>query len=168
MSKLSIALAVIILGVWAGESACNTLDEDQKQGIRFGFGLGSSSFGGFSGIMHLSDIRDHTLLSLRRTDNVQDIWGDDIWDIGILYGPRFQSANYHVAFQAGIGIASGTRRPNWSTSRSITPAISLPLAINSSTRLQGRVALGLYVFASINSEESLAGAALCLQFGDND
>lgn len=84
-------------------------------------------------------------------------------DYGILYGPIWHSGDSYIAVTGGIGLVRAAyERPSGNTT---TTAFSVPLEVQIGYRLSSTIGIGLYPYASINTEKSFAGVLACVQLG---
>ncbi|GAA5520856.1 hypothetical protein LQ318_03890 [Aliifodinibius salicampi] len=108
------------------------------------------------------------LLSFRGCATTE-IFGDEYWDIGLLYGWASSEYDYHVSFSSGIAVIGGSRSEGGlfsDTPRDVISAqFGIPLEGQFFWRPFGNVGLGLYGFANLNAEQTFAGLALSVQLG---
>ena len=136
-------------------------------GAGLGFGTSDSTSDDFGGSVNLSYRFDPHLLSLRAA-TVGELFGDDFWDIGLLYGRATGQGAVFASLAAGIAVMGGTRNPGGifdESSETISSRISLPLELQLYWRPLRFLGLGVYGFANFNDEESFGGATFGLQLG---
>ncbi|HVN49029.1 MAG TPA: hypothetical protein VMU30_09455 [Bacteroidota bacterium] len=84
-------------------------------------------------------------------------------DYGILYGPIWHFGNGYVATTGGIGLVRAAyERP---AGTSTATSFSVPLEVQLGYRITSTVGIGLYPYASINTEKSFWGMMACVQLG---
>jgi hypothetical protein len=106
------------------------------------------------------------LLSMRAAGTVA-FFGDDLWDIGLLYGRATRPGFMHVSVAAGVAAVGGTRREGslFDPAETIPTTIGFPIEVQLFFRPLPVVGLGLYGFANFNDEESFQGIAGAVQLG---
>ncbi len=84
-------------------------------------------------------------------------------DYGILYGPIWHFGNWYVAATGGIGLVRAAyERPS---GISTVTSFSVPLEAQLGYRISPTTGVGLYPYASINTEKSFWGVLACVQLG---
>lgn len=106
------------------------------------------------------------LLSLRGIVT-GEIFGDEFWDVGLLYGRATTAQRYHASISAGVAVFGGRRSLGgfFSGSEKITRQVGIPIEGQLSWRPSGFIGLGLSGFANINEVRSVVGVAISLQLG---
>lgn len=108
------------------------------------------------------------LLSIRGSVTAE-IFGDEFWDIGLLYGWASSEYDYHVSFSSGIAIMGGSRSEGGLFSNTPREVISAQFGVPLEGQFYWRpfryFGLGLYGFANLNIEQLFAGLALSVQLG---
>jgi hypothetical protein len=84
-------------------------------------------------------------------------------DYGVLYGPLWEAERSFVSLGAGIGLV----RAAYETPIALytNTSISFPMEVQWFWRPTHYAGIGLYLYASLNSEKHLVGALLCAQLG---
>lgn len=134
--------------------------------VTAGIGVGTP---GIAGIVSVSyQFLGSNLLTLRGAVT-GEIFGDDFWDIGLLYGWATTEQDYHASISTGMGIMGGSRSTGRLFSDTPREEISHQFGIPIEGQLFWRpsriIGLGLSGFANINAERSFAGLAASLQVG---
>ena len=158
---LAIALAVLLPAV-AGAQVATTL----KGWVALGLGAGYPTTGG-DGITNVAQLvvqrRPHHLAA--RVLVMHDIethpLGDEIVEMGILYGRTMPIAGRAVAFATGISGVGFLRCPGDDDS-CFTPGLPLVAEVSAARRFIG---VGAHLFANVNPKASYAGLVLLLQLG---
>jgi hypothetical protein len=84
-------------------------------------------------------------------------------DYGILYGPIWHFGNGFAAVTGGIGLVRAAyERPS---GISTVTSFSVPLEAQLGYRISSTIGVGLYPYASINTEQSFWGILACAQLG---
>lgn len=131
--------------------------------VNFGFGPGTMDIAGVVSVSY--QFSGSNLLSLRSAVN-GELFGDEIWDIGLLYGLATSAHEYHASFSVGVGVIGGSRSEGlFSPNEQITPQFGIPIEGQLFWRPFRVFGLGLTGFANINFEQSFAGLAFNVQFG---
>ncbi|WP_142454813.1 hypothetical protein [Gracilimonas mengyeensis] len=136
--------------------------------VNTGLGFGT---GGVTLIGGASRQIDHHIFSVRGTTSTElfNYNGDNIWDLGILYGWATTSQTFHLSASAGFGMIGGVYRKGGLFSgepdENIPLTPGLPLEFNVSWRSNRQVGFGWHYFANLNQERSFIGMAFTLQIG---
>jgi len=131
-------------------------------------GLGVSHLG-FSAITSASLQNDVHLFSLRGA-MAAELFGDHVWDFGLLYGRSRWSETGMVSVAMGLALVGG-ERDSTSLLGPSPPSESLPLSPGIPVEVQAfghlmRIGgIGAYGFLNVNPEKSFAGLSLSLQLG---
>lgn len=131
--------------------------------VNAGLGVGTNDISGF---VNVSYQKGNNLLSMRGALSGDLVFGDEFWDIGMLYGRATSQQRYHASISAGLAMVGGKRDAGFSSSGNDVPvAIGLPLKAQLNWQPTSVLGFGLHIFANINFEHSFAGLALSLQLG---
>ena len=140
--------------------------QDQGPGYWLNAGFGTNSLGFISGSANVSLQPAWGVLSLRGTANSEDLFGDEIWDVGLLYGGAIRSNDLLLSGGVGVAIVGGSRSEGLFSGRvGIPSVIGFPLELQALWQIIPPFGIGLYGYADINSEESFAGFTICLHVG---
>ena len=102
-----------------------------------------------------------------RASAAGEIFGDQLADIGLLYGRESSTDSFHFSFAAGLGRVTGERGEGglFGSREDISPTIGIPLELQCNWEPSNYFGLGLTGFANINIEQFFAGIALSVQLG---
>lgn len=144
----------------------NSPNNKNRFWVNAGIGVGSP---GMAGIVSTSyQFSGSNLLTLRGAVT-GEIFGDEFWDIGLLYGQATTAQDYHASISAGIAVMGGSRSTGGlfsDTPRNvITRQFGFPIEGLLFWHPSKFIGLGLSGFANINGERSFTGLAFSLQFG---
>ncbi len=128
-------------------------------------GLGLGSRGGAGAIGGTYQFGGN-LLTLRGAGTIA-LSGDELWDVGLLYGRATRPGVVHLSLAVGVALVGGVRREGslFDPQERIPATIGLPLEIHASLRLLPLLGVGLYGFGNLNGEEPFAGVAAAVQIG---
>lgn len=162
-------LLTVILVTHSGGSTTLSAQQDRKvpeptlAWVTVGLGGSTEGFAGLGGLDLL--VRPH-LLSFRLAA-VSELFGDEFWDLAILYGRGRHWSRGAATASIGLGLMDGERCRGilGGTCTPLSSRISLPVAARVSWRALPFGGLGLYGFANLNSEQSFAGAVLTIELG---
>jgi hypothetical protein len=127
-------------------------------------GLGFGTRGG-AGVVAGSFQFDRHLLSARASGTVA-FFGDELWDIGILYGRAVQTGVVHLSLGAGIAAVGGSHRETlFDPGERIPTTVGLPVEAQLFFRPVPVLGVGVYGFGNFNDEESFLGAVAAVQLG---
>lgn len=134
--------------------------------VNAGIGVGTP---GISGIASASyQFLGSNLLSLRGAVT-GELFGDELWDIGLLYGGATTAQGYHASISAGLAVMGGSRSSGGLFSdtprENISRQIGFPIGGQLFWLPSRFMGLGLSGFANLNEERSFAGLAFSLQIG---
>jgi|GEM_PF-988962 len=105
------------------------------------------------------------LLSVRGAGTIA-VFGDELWDVGLLYGRAFVSGLVHASASAGVGLVGGqTREGIHDEGEALPTTFGVPIAAELFFRPMPVLGLGLYGFGNVNREESFAGITAAVQLG---
>jgi hypothetical protein len=168
---MRIALSVLTLVLLFGIETAGAQAPETRTWL--GAGLGAAVRGGD----HDADIALSLNLSHRRGAHVFSLrgvvafefLGDDVSDVGLLYGRSLTSGAVFATAGGGLGVVSGTRRSGGlfggGYSESFGPTIGIPLEAQLFVRVLSFLGVGVYGFANTNVEKSLLGATVAVQLG---
>ena len=131
-----------------------------------GAGVGSSSAGELAGTINGSYRSGGHLLSARGA-TTGELFGDDLWDLGLLYGRAMGGRPAFASVAVGVAAMGGTRRSGLFDVNpvEISTRVSVPLEVQLFWRPLRFLGVGVYGFANVNDEESFTGATLGVQLG---
>lgn len=134
--------------------------------VNAGLGVGTP---GIAGIVSTSyQFLGSNLLTLRGAAT-GELFGDDLWDIGLLYGRATTAQDYHASISVGMAVMGGSRSTGGLFSDTPREEISHQFGFPIEGQLFWRhfriIGLGMSGFVNINEERSFAGLAACLQVG---
>lgn len=144
----------------------NYLNNINRFWVNAGIGVGTPDIAGIVSVSY--QFLGSNLLSLRGAV-AAEFFGDDFWDIGLLYGRATTAQDYHVSISAGVAVIWGSRSSDGLFSdtphKEISRQFGFPLEGQLFWRPSRFIGLGLYDFANFNAERSFAGLAASLQVG---
>ena len=109
--------------------------------------------------------RGGNLLSARAAGPVA-VFGDELWDVGLLYGRGLISGLVQASVNAGVGLVGGrTREGIHDEGEALPTTFGVPIAVELFFRPAPVIGLGLYGFGNVNREESFAGITAAVQLG---
>jgi hypothetical protein len=127
-------------------------------GVGFGSRGGAAAVGG-------SYRFGQNLLSARAAGTIA-FFGDELWDIGVLYGRANQPSFIHFSLAAGIGAVGGSGRETlFDPGERLPTTIGVPVEAQLFFRPVPLLGVGLYGFGNVNREESFVGLAAAVQLG---
>ena len=156
----------------ASPSDTSALTEERHYWGNMGFGGASvprgfgEDNGGLSLGATLSYRKGSHLFSLRGITNVEvkmDLWGDsgpgeNVWDIGLLYG-RVTKVEYGMAsISAGVGLVGASKYGN-----SLPLHFGMPVEAQLFWTPSPTIGFGICGFADLNSYKSFYGILFCVQ-----
>ncbi len=101
-----------------------------------------------------------------RVAGVAELFGDEMWDIGLLYGRATRTRVYQAWAAVGVGLADGTRSPSFfGQTYQLSSVVGIPLEAHLTWTPASWFGLGLYGFADVNHSQSFAGVALGIDLG---
>ncbi len=135
--------------------------------VEGGFGL--SSMGFLSGVVGLAGrLGDHQLLA-RTTGHSEELFGgDEVWDVGLLYGRGYDFSDSRLAFYVGIAAVGGSHGYGLFSGQSRTyydMTIGFPVQVDVVWSPVNVFGIGLCGFANVNTIRSVAGFSVLLQLG---
>lgn len=134
--------------------------------VNAGIGVGTPDLAGIASASY--QFSGSNLLSLRGTV-AGEIFGDELWDIGLLYGRATTAQDYHASISAGLAVMGGSRSSGGLFSdtprEEISRQIGFPIGGQLLWLPSRFIGLGLSGFANLNEERSFAGLAFSLQIG---
>jgi hypothetical protein len=105
------------------------------------------------------------LLSARGAGTIA-VFGDELWDLGLLYGRSLVTGAVHTSLGAGVGVVGGeTRESIHGDSEALPTRFGVPIELQLFLRPLPVIGLGLYGFGNVNREESFAGVSAAIQIG---
>jgi hypothetical protein len=105
------------------------------------------------------------LLSARAAGTIA-VFGDELWDVGLLYGRALVSGLVHASAGAGVGLVGGrTREGIHDDGEALPTTFGVPIAVELFFRPAPVIGLGVYGFGNVNQEESFAGVTAAVQLG---
>jgi len=166
MMRVCISAFLFII-IWLSTVAVTRLHA-QSDNYWFNAGIGAGS-SGTAGILSGSYQFGLNLISIRSASTFE-LFGDDYWDMGILYGFATSAEIVHASFAAGVAVSGGSEVVSGSgffgrQYNKLPVTTGLPLELQFFTRPGKFIGFGLYGFANINNQHSFGGAALALQVG---
>ncbi len=103
--------------------------------------------------LNLSHQRGAHVFSLRAAAAFE-LFGDDYFDVGLLYGRALSSGVVFASAGAGLGVVFGTRGAGGifggDNGESVGPTIGIPLEAQLSVGLLPFLGVGVYGFANVN------------------
>jgi hypothetical protein len=127
-------------------------------------GLGWASRGP-AGHLAVSYQSGGNLLSARGSGTIA-VFGDPLWDLGLVYGRRLVSGGVHASIGAGVGAVGGeTRESIHGDPEPLATTLGVPIEVQLSLRPVPILGIGLYGFGNVNREESFAGVTVAIQIG---
>lgn len=152
-------------GIIPKQSSRDTTFHEDRYWVNTGLGVGTNGMALIAGTHYQSG---PNLLSFRGSATAE-IFGDEFWDIGLLYGWASSEYDYHISFSSGIAVIGGSRSEGGlfsDTPREVISAqLGVPLEGQFFWRPFSNFGLGLYGFANLNTEQPFAGLALSVQLG---
>lgn len=133
--------------------------------LNVGLGVGTS---GMSGILSSSYQFNNSLISLRLAAT-SELFGNEYWDGGLLFGWASRKYKSHQSFSIGLSMTGGSLSDG--SLFSDEPREILPLVLGLCMEFQlffrpsGVFGLGVNGFGNMNSNQAFAGLALAVQIG---
>jgi hypothetical protein len=94
------------------------------------------------------------------------VFGDELWDVGILYGRSLLAGVVHASAAAGGGLVGGmTREGVHDDPRPLQRTFGVPIEVQLFFRPLPVLGIGLYGFSNVNREESFTGVTAAVQLG---
>ncbi|WP_211483060.1 hypothetical protein [Fodinibius roseus] len=149
-------------------NAYNTNDPNNKNSfwINAGIGVGTPGIAGIASASY--QFLGSNLLSLRGAIT-GELFGDELWDIGLLYGRATTAQDYHASISAGLAVMGGSRSSGGLFSdtprEEVSRQVGFPIGGQLFWLPSRFIGLGLSGFANLNGERSFAGLAFSLQIG---
>ncbi|MFH5884220.1 hypothetical protein ACG2F4_07910 [Halalkalibaculum sp. DA3122] len=109
----------------------------------------------------------HHLFSLRTT-STDPAFGGETWDIAFLYGRGTRIRSFYVSAGLGASVIGGTRYPRLfggGRGEQMQTMIGFPLEGQISWQPLRYLAVDLYSFANVNTEQPFGGVGLSLRAG---
>lgn len=128
-------------------------------------GLGVGSIGAAGHAAGAVDYRGN--LFTVRYATASELFGDDFWDAGLLYGRSLRKRQTYASLSAGVGVAGGTHGSGF-LGTNTTPKphrFTVPLEAQVGWRPTSFLGLALTLFGSLNKSGSFGGATVDLHFG---
>jgi hypothetical protein len=127
-------------------------------------GAGAGSLGiAFLGAL---DIGIHRHVATLRVGATAELFGDESWDVALMYGYRFSTESFDFQPSGGVGVAFGERDGSlFKSGLELTPHVGLALQAGGYWRPSRYFALGLVAFGDVNAERSFGGAVAALRLG---
>jgi len=101
-----------------------------------------------------------------RVAGVAELFGDGMWDTGLLYGRATRTRAFETWAAVGVGLADGTRSPSFfGQTYQLSSVVGIPLEAHLTWTPASWFGLGLYGFADVNHSQSFAGVALGIDLG---
>ncbi len=133
--------------------------------VTTGAGISTSGASFIGGVSHQIDAH---LISVRSTVSTV-LFGDEFFDVGVLYGRATEVRKFHQSISIGLGMVGGIRREgslfSSEPSETIPFTLNVPLELKMYWRPTRYVGLGPYLFANLNTEHSVIGGALSIKIG---
>ena len=128
-------------------------------------GLGVGSIGAAGHAAGAVDYRGNAFTV--RYATASELFGDDFWDAGLLYGRSLRGRQTYASLSAGAGVAGGTRSSGFLGTNTIPEPhrFTVPLEAQVGWRPTGFLGLALTLFGSLNNSGSFGGVTVDLQFG---
>ncbi len=92
----------------------------------------------------------------------------DTWDIGLLYGRSIEVNDYYISGAAGFGMIAGeqySKIHGGTAEGSMDNMISFPVEGHFSRVLTNHLALGLYTYLNINTNQPFGGFGAAIRIG---
>lgn len=140
-------------------------------------GIGGSNQGVSLGFSLSAQTGKHLYIFRGIHNSEAEIFGltpnETVWDLGMLYGRRFQSQYGIVTLAGGISAVGGVNRGkfienNWFTQRyelTTFMTLGIPVELQLVWTPWRHAGLGINVFANANPEKSFSGFMFTLEFG---
>jgi len=169
-------LLVALIGVWSSPRAAHAQSAARGSQSTFwvGGGLGLGRLPGaddadrdesLAGSLNASyQFRRHLISA--RAASAGELFGDNFYDYGLLYGRAVSHETLYVSLATGIAYVDGQRSEGlFDDPEDVDATVGLPLEAQVYVRPLRFVGIGLYGFANLNQEESFVGATLSVQIG---
>ena len=163
----STALGLCVLLVGTAPLAAQSRTPERRTGVWLTVGLGPGWVHetAFAGVASLS-YRSGASVVAWRTSGVAELFGDGMWDTGLLYGRGTRTRVYQAWAAAGVGLADGTRSSGlFGQQHDLSSVVGIPLEAHLTWTPASWFGVGLYGFADVNHSQSFAGVALGLELG---
>ena len=119
----------------------------------------------FAGAASLS-YRSGASILIWRVAGVAELFGDEMWDTGLLYGRATRTRAYQAWAAVGVGLADGTRRSSFfGTADQLSSVVGIPVEAHLNWTPASWFGVGAYGFADLNHSQSFAGVALAIELG---
>ncbi len=133
--------------------------------LTVGLGAGWIHETAFAGAASLS-YRSGASVLVWRVTGVAELFGDGMWDTGLLYGRATRTRAFETWAAVGVGLADGTRSPSFfGQTYQLSSVVGIPLEAHLTWTPASWFGLGLYGFADVNHSQSFAGVALGIDLG---
>ena len=128
-------------------------------------GLGVGSAGAAGQIAGTVDYRGN--LFTARASTVSELFGDDFWDVGLMYGRSLRGSRSYASLSVGGGIAGGTSSSGFlgTTTAPKAHRFTVPLELRVAWRPLTFLGLGASGIASLNRGGSFGGLVLEVEVG---
>ncbi|MBP3191704.1 hypothetical protein [Natronogracilivirga saccharolytica] len=130
----------------------------------FSYGITTQGPGSATGISY--EFNRHILSA--RIASTDPLWGDDVWDIAVMYGRAAMIGPFYANTGVGASIVGGNQYPRLiggDPEGKMDRILGFPLEGNVSWLVTDYTALGLYSFINVNTNQPFGGLALSLQIG---
>jgi hypothetical protein len=163
----SSALCLTVLLLSPVPSAAQSRIPGRPSGVWLTVGLGAGWVHetAFAGAASLSYRSGASVLVWRATA-VAELFGDSMWDTGLLYGRATRTRVSEAWAAVGVGLADGTRSSSlFGQEHQLSSVVGIPLEAHVTWTPASWFGLGLYGFADVNHAQSFAGVALGVELG---
>jgi len=160
-SSLTFSIPVIVFQLAAMEAVAQN-DQRSDPGyawVTAGLGLGTE---GFAGVLGFDILNRQHLVSFRGL-GLSEVFGDNFWDLGVLFGRARRSSRSLLAASAGLAIMGG--ETCISGCAVLHKRVSFPLGVRAAWHPASFLGLGIYGFANFNSVQSFAGGVVTIEIG---
>lgn len=95
-----------------------------------------------------------------------ELFGDEMWDTGLLYGRGTHTRAYQAWPAIGVGLADGTRSSGlFGQAHPLASVVGIPVEAHVNWTPASWFGVGVYGFADVKHSQSFGGVALAVELG---
>ena len=134
--------------------------------LTVGLGPGWVRETAFAGAASLS-YRSGSSVLVWRMAGVAELFGNEMWDTGLLYGRGTRTRAFETWAAVGVGLADGTRSSGslFGQNDPLSSVVGVPLEAHLTWTPANWFGVGLYGFGDVNHSQSFGGVALGVELG---
>lgn len=166
-SLLLLLFSLVIIGMSFSSGYCQEIEtqhSDLSYWIHGGTSANTLGIGIQGGLM--VDYKNH-IFSIRGASTDRD-FGVETWDVAFLYGRSISYRTLYMSAGVGVAVIGGTGYSDLfgdKTEMPIETTIGFPIEGQVSWEFTSFLALGIYSFANINTEQPFGGLGLAVRLG---